>query len=185
MTAGWGGVEGTQISVIKADPCVLSKMPRSQNRGPCRLQIRGRNYPQKPLKELKTASSGKWAGMGEAGPGAAVFFYLLISSIGFLNPCVRLLSCVWLFVTPWIAACQAFLSFTISQSLFKLMSIELVVPSNHLILCRPLLLLPSIFPSIRIFPKSALHIKWPMYWSFSFSISPSNEYSLLASFRTD
>ena len=82
------------------------------------------------------------------------------------------------FVTPWATACQAFLSFTDSHSLLKLMSIKSVMPSNHLILCHPLLLLPSIFPSIRLFPnESVLHIRWPKYWSFSFSISPSNEYS--------
>ena len=97
---------------------------------------------------------------------------------------VQLLSHVWLFATPWTAARQAFLS--ISQSLLKLMSIELVMPSNHLILCRPLLLLPSTFPSIRFFSnESVLSIKWPKYWSFSFSISLSNEYSGLISFRTD
>ena len=89
-------------------------------------------------------------------------------------------------MTPWTAACQAFLSITNSQSLLKLMSIELVMPSNHLILCCPLLLLPSIFPSIRVFSnESVLHIRWPKYWSFSFSISPSNEYSGLISFRMD
>ena len=99
---------------------------------------------------------------------------------------VQSLSCVRLFVIPWTAARQAPLSFTISQSLLKLMSIELVMPSNHLILCRPLLLLPSIFPSIRVFSnESALLIKWPKYWSLSFSISPSNEYSGLISFRID
>ena len=90
------------------------------------------------------------------------------------------------FVTPWTAACQASLSFTISQSLLKLMSIELVMPSNHLILCHPLLLPPSIFPSIRVFSnESALHVRWPKYRSFSFSISPSNECSGLISFRID
>ena len=83
-------------------------------------------------------------------------------------------------------ACRASLSITNSQSLFKLMSIESVMPSNHLILCHPFLLPPSIFPSIRVFSnKSALHIRWPKYWSFSFSISPSNEYSGLISFRID
>ena len=88
--------------------------------------------------------------------------------------------------TPWTAACQASLSITNSWSLPKLMSIELVMPSNHLILCRPLLLLPSILPSIRVFSsESALHMRWPKYWSFSFSISPSNEYSGLISFRID
>ena len=97
---------------------------------------------------------------------------------------VQSLSHVLLFVTPWTAACQAFLSFTISWSLLKLMSIELVKPYNHLILCYPLLLLPSIFPSIRVFSdESTLRIRWPKYWSFSFSISPSNEYSGLISIR--
>ena len=99
---------------------------------------------------------------------------------------VQVLSHVWLFVTPWTAACQNFFSFTISQSLLKLVSIELVMPSNHLILCHPLLLLPSIFPSIRVFSsESALHIRWPKYWSFSFSISLSNEYSRLIFLRMD
>ena len=99
---------------------------------------------------------------------------------------VQSLSHVWLFVTPWIAACQVFLSITNSPVLLKLMSIESVMPSNHLILYHPLLLLPSIFPRIRVFPsESVLHIRWPKYWSFSFSISPSNEYSGLISFRLD
>ena len=89
-------------------------------------------------------------------------------------------------VTPWTAAHQASLSITNSWSLLKLMSIESVMPSNHLILCRPLLLLPSIFPSIRVFlNKSVLCSRWPKYWSFSFSICPSNEYSGLISFKTD
>ena len=99
---------------------------------------------------------------------------------------VQSLSHVQLFVTPWTAAHQASLSFTISWSLFKLMSIESVMPSNHLILCYLLLLLPSIFPSNRVFSKEpALHIRWPKYWSFHFSISSSNEYSGLISFRMD
>ena len=98
----------------------------------------------------------------------------------------RTLSCVQLFAASQTAAHQASLSITNSQSLLKLMSIESVMPSNHLILCRPLLLLPSIFPSIRVFSNElALHIRWPMYWSFSFSINPSNEYSGLISFRID
>ena len=95
---------------------------------------------------------------------------------------VQSLSCVRLFVTPWTAAHQASLSITNSQSLPKLISIELVMPSNHLILCCPLPLPPSIFPST-FSNKPALHIRWPTYWSFSFSISPSNEYSRLISFR--
>ena len=98
---------------------------------------------------------------------------------------VQLLSHIRLFTTPWTAARQASLSFTISRSLLKLMSSESVVPSNHLIPYVPLLL-PSIFPSIRVFPnESDLHIRWPKYWSFSFSISPSNEYSGLISFRIE
>ena len=97
---------------------------------------------------------------------------------------VQSLSCVQLFVTPWTAACQASLSITNSRSLLKLMSIESVMPSNHLILCHPLFLLPSIFPSIRVSSNElALHIRWPKYWSFGFSISPCNEYSGLISFR--
>ena len=96
---------------------------------------------------------------------------------------VQSLSCVWLFATPWTVPCQASLSITNSRSLLKLMFIELVMPSNHLILCYPFLM-PLIFPSIRVFSNdSALPIRWPKYWSFSFSISPSNEYSELISFR--
>ena len=96
------------------------------------------------------------------------------------------LSHVRLFVTPWTAARQASLSTTNSQSLLKLMSIKSVMPSNHLILCHPLLLLPSVFPSKRVFSnESVLHIRWPKYWSFSFSISPSSVYSGLISFRID
>ena len=97
-----------------------------------------------------------------------------------------MLNHVQFFVTPWTAAHQASLSITNSQSLLKLMFIESVIPSNHLILCCPLLLPPSIFPSIRVFPnESVLHIRWPKYWSFSFSISPFSEYSGLISFRID
>ena len=99
---------------------------------------------------------------------------------------VQSLSCVRLFVTPWAAARQTSLSITNSQSLLKLMSIKSVMPSNHLILCRPLLLPPSIIPSIRVFSnESGLRIRWPKDWSFSFSISPSNEYSGLISFGMD
>ena len=97
---------------------------------------------------------------------------------------VQLLSCVQLSATPWTAARQASLSITNSRSLLRVMSIESVMPSNHLILCHPLLLLPSIFPSIRVFSnESAFCIRWPKYWSFSFSISPSSEYSGLIFFR--
>ena len=99
---------------------------------------------------------------------------------------VQSLSHVRLFATPWSAARQASLSITNSRSLLKLMSIESVMPSNHLILCHPLLLLPSIFPSIRVFSDElVLCIRWPKYWSFSFNVSPSNEYSGLISFRID
>ena len=99
---------------------------------------------------------------------------------------VQSLSHVWLSAIPWTAAHQASLSITNSWSLLKLMSIELVMPSNHLILCCPLLLLPSVFPSIRVFSKESVHcIRWPKYWSFSFSISPSSEHSGLISFRID
>ena len=94
------------------------------------------------------------------------------------------LSCIQVFATPWTAAYQASLPFSVSWSLLKLMSIESVMPSNHLILCQSLFLLPSILPSIRIFSnESVLRFRWPKYWSFSFSISPSNEYSELISFR--
>ena len=99
---------------------------------------------------------------------------------------VQSLSHVQLFITPWAAAHQGSLSFTISQSLLKLMYIKSVMPSNHLILCHPLLLLPSVFPSIRVFSsESILCIRWPKYWSFNFSISLSNEYSGLISFGID
>ena len=106
--------------------------------------------------------------MNGAMPGVAI--HIQFSS-------VQSFSRVWLFATPWITACQTSLSITNSRSLSKLMSIESVMPSNHLILCHPLLLLPSIFPSIRVFSnESALHIRWPKYWSFSFNITPSNEH---------
>ena len=99
---------------------------------------------------------------------------------------IQLLRCVWLFATPWTAACQASMAITNSQILLKLMSIGSVMPSSHLILCHPLLLLPPIPPSIRVFSnESVLHIWWPKSWNFSFIISPSNEYSGLISFRID
>ena len=99
---------------------------------------------------------------------------------------IKSLSHIRFFVIPWTAACQASLSITNSQSLLKFISIESVMPSNHLMLCCPLLLLPSVFPSIRVFSsESVLHIRWPKYWSFSFNIIPSNEYSGLISFRMD
>ena len=104
----------------------------------------------------------------------------------FLYELVQSLNRVWLFVTPWTAARQASLSITNSRSLLKLMSIESVMPSNHLILCCALFLLPSFFPSIRVFSnESVLHLRWPKYWSFGFSIHPSNEYLELIYFRID
>ena len=112
------------------------------------------------------------------------YFEKRASWIVYIFSSVQSLSHVWLFATPWSAARQASLSITNSQRLLKLMSIELVMPSNHLILCRPLILLPSIFPSIRVFSNdSSLCITWPKYWSFGFSISPSNEHPGLISFR--
>ena len=111
--------------------------------------------------------------------------YLLINFLLTFSS-VQSLSCVQLFATPWTSARQASLSITNSQSPLKLISIESVMPSNHLILCCPFLLLPSIFPSIKIFLKEeVLHIRWPTYWSFTFSISPSNEHPGLISFRMD
>ena len=121
---------------------------------------------------------------------------LAACSLNLISPCplprevwyfqlssVQSLSRVWLFATPWTTACQASLSITNSQSLLKLMSTESVMPSNHLILCRPLLLPPSVFPSIRVFSnESLLHIRWPKHWSFSFSISPSSECSGLTEY---
>ena len=110
----------------------------------------------------------------------------LISFLLFQFSSVQLLSHVRLFAAPWITARQASLSITNSWSLLKLMSIKSVMPSSHLILCHPLFLKPSILPSTRVFSnESALHIRWPKYWSFSFNISPSNEYSGLISFRMD
>ena len=110
--------------------------------------------------------------------------HLCIYSVQFSS--VQWLSRVWLFATPWTTARQTSLSITNSWILPKLMSIEFVMPSDHLILCHPLLLLPSIFPNIRVFSnESALHITWPKYWSFSFNISPSNEHPGLISFRMD
>ena len=121
-----------------------------------------------------------WYAPGQLGKWEASFGALRI----FVVAIVQLLSCVWLFRTPRTAAHQASLSFPISHSFLKLMSLESVMPSNHLILCCPLLLLPSIFPSIRVFSnESALHIRWPKYWSFG--LKPSNGYSGLLSFRID
>ena len=129
----------------------------------------------------------KWVSLNPGGQSSESFFHSLSFVPIFVSiVSVQWLSPVWLFATPWTAARQASLSITNSWSLHKLTSIELVMPSNYLILCRPLLLLPSIFPSIRIFSnESVLLIRWPKYCSFSFSISPSNEYSGLIPFRMD
>ena len=117
--------------------------------------------------------------------GFSTFNYCFDETIYILSS-VQLLSRVWLFATPWTAPPQASPSLTNSWSSLKLMSIESVVPCNHLILCRPLLLLPSVFPSIRLFSnESALRLRWPKYWSFSFNISLSNEHLGLISFRRD
>ena len=118
-------------------------------------------------------------------------FTIYVVCVSMLRPLVQFsqvqsLSRAWLFATPWTAARQASLSISNPWSLLKLMSLELVVPSDHLILCCPLLLLPSIFPSIRVFSNELVcHVRWPKYWSFSFNIRPSNEHSGLISFRMD
>ena len=149
--------------------------------------------------EYRFSSCGAWTwlrwGMWDL-PAARMELVSLTLAGGFLasgppgklypSVSVQSLRCVLLFATPWTVACQASLSITNSLSLLKLMSIELVMPSSHLILCCPLFLPPSVFPSIRVFSsESVLCIRWPKYWSFSFSISPSNEYSGLISFRMD
>ena len=121
---------------------------------------------------------------GAIQPSHVLSYLLFMTVMMWFFSSVQLLSHVRLFATPWTEAHQASLSITNSQSLLDLMSIELMKPSNHLILCRPLLLLLSIFPSIRVFSsESVLHFRWPKDWRFSFSISPSNEYSVLMSFR--
>ena len=140
--------------------------------------------PSEPQKRKRRSSerTGKkttsaWHGLLYRGIGAN----LILQGNRFV---FQPLSCIQLFVTPWTAACQASLSFAISWSLLKFMSIESMMASNHLILCRLLLLLPSVFPSIRVFSsETALHIRWLKYWSFRFGISPSSEYSGLISFR--
>ena len=140
------------------------------------------------VKSSKTLLVYPLRGTGTPSQGYTVVSWLLLTClcIPSLPDSVQLLSCVRLFATPWTAAHQASLSITNSRSLLKLMSVESVMPSNHLILCCPCLLPPSIFPNSRVFSnESALCIRWPQYWSFSFSISPSNEYSGLISFRMD
>ena len=131
-----------------------------------------------------TAAIAAWSSVSIEADSKRLCCSVFDSALEFSS--VQSLGSVWLFPTPWTAARQASLSITNSRSLLKLMSIESMMPSNHLILCHPLLLLPSIFPSIRVFSnESLLCIRWPKYWSFSFSMSPSNEYSGLISFRMD
>ena len=140
-------------------------------------------------------NTGRWdrllrntAGIWDKNPGKEMTEHTVLIPVVYVQifSSVQSLSRVWLFVTPWTATHQASLSITNTRSLLKLMSIELVMPSNYLILCHLLLLLPSIFPSIRGFSnESALHIMWPKYWSFSFSIRTSNEHPRLISFRMD
>ena len=133
-----------------------------------------------PKSQLVT-SGGQSIGASAWAPPMNIQGWL---TLGFSS--VQVLSHVQLFETPWTVACQAFLSITNSQSLLKLMSIKSLMPSNHLIHCHPLLLLPSIFPSNRVFSnESVLHSRWPKYWGFSFSISSSNDYSGLIFFRMD
>ena len=132
------------------------------------------------IKPVHPKGNQSWIFIGRTDAGAEA----PILSVQFSS--VQLLSRVRLFATPWTTARQASLSITNSQSPLKPMSIESTMPFNHLILCRPLLLLPSIFPSIRVFSnESALRIRWPKYWSFSFNISPSNEHPGLISLRMD
>ena len=136
------------------------------------------------------SANGNVICLGCDGSRTSVYIFrtktMYLKLINFQFSSVQSLICVQLFVTPWTAVCQASLPITNSWNLLKLMSIESVMPSNHLILCHPFLLPPSTFPSIRVFSnESALCIRWPKYWSFSFKISPSNEYSGLISFRMD
>ena len=150
------------------------------------LQLRDRihislHLPHRQVGSLPLAPPGKSFSHARLLPINSIWSYHRY----FINS-VQWLSHSWLFTTPWTAACQASLSITKSQSLLKLMSIGSVMQSNHLILCHPLLLPHSIFPSIKDFSnESALHIRWPKYWSFSFNISPSNEHPGLISFRID
>ena len=136
------------------------------------------------LVDSSSAIDIRFAFCGLVGLYQSIQFSVFVFPLTFSS--VQSLSRIWLFATPWTAVLQASLSITNSQSLPKPMSIESVMPSNHLILCRPLLLLPSIFSSIRVFSnESALHIRWPKYWRFSFNINPSNEHPGLISFRMD
>ena len=141
--------------------------------------------PAWPADSLPAEPPGKPKNAGGVGGLSLLQEFSGILPLEWVSQSVQSLSRVRLFVTPWTAARQASLSITNSQSLLKLISTESVMPSNHLILCRPLLP-PSVFPSMRVFSlESALHIRWPEYWSFTFNISPSNEHPGLISFRMD
>ena len=164
----WGCTCSSQISLVSR-PCLA-------------------HYSEKRKTETKCLFSSKYTHTHTYFNTISLFPYSVSAS---LPTCYNLLvvhwlSCVWLFAVAWTVAHLASLSFTISWSLLQHTSFESVMPSKHLILCRPLLLLPSIFPSIRVFSSElALHVKWPKDWSFSFHISPSNEYSGLISFEMD
>ena len=163
------------------DEETITKVWTGLRRPQVRLRYTGTNHSKKP--------SPLYTWRGRIGKGMVRFrwewqLWMRLPSPQFSS--VKLLSHVRLFVTPWTIAHQASLSITNSRSLLKLTSIKSVIPSSHLILCHPLLLLPSIFPSIRVFSnESVIHIRWPKYWRFSVNISTSNEYSGLISFRTD
>ena len=162
-----------------------AKSPSSESGNPTLFT---KSYQFCPIVRITqdVAFSDRLLALGNVNLGSLQVFPWLDCSLLFHFSSVQSLSRVQLFATPWTAGCQASLSITNSQSLFKLMSIQSVMPSSHLILCHPLLLLPSIFPSIRVISnESALRMSWPKYWSFSFSISPSNEYSGLTSFRME
>ena len=181
MSHSWWLLEEAQFLALLSQECPLL-VPLSDPQSRSHQANRARDQGGELLSrwvlhgggvcpDIRISSSGARGGLARWTPSIIV---------------VQLLSRVWLFATLWTAAHQPSLSFIISQSLFKFMPTELVIPSNHLILCHPLLLLPSIFPSIKVFSnESALLIRWPKYWSFSFSISPSNEYSGLIFFRMD
>ena len=161
-------------------PCAFKYLPCTCFRGwilPGGWQRRRATSWECPLSSLL---------LGVFSCGPKLVYYSSNKILAPLFSSVQSLSHVWVFTTPWTVACQASLYITNSQSLPKLTCIESVMPSNHLILCHPLLLLPSVFPDIRIFSnESTLHIRWPKYWSFSFNISPSNEHPGLISFRMD
>ena len=166
----------------------LGKTPREENGNPLWVFLPGESHGQRSLVGYTVHRSKRvvcnWATEHTQLLAPLLLQPIYLSFVTYSS--IHSLSLVPLFATPWTAAHQASLSITNSQSLLKLMSIKSVMPSNHIILCHLLLLLPSIFPSSRVFSnESVLHIRWPKYWSFSFSISSSNEYSGLISFKMD